>query len=118
MATITVKGIVSRVFFENKGIEVTEHYKSKSGELKQRKYTAWFERSQQLANGMTGTFTGTLSAVIDEWKNQDGTPKLDNTGKPGKSVKLSINGATFTADDTRQPSEPTSWAQVDDELPF
>ena len=110
MATITVKGSITRVFFENKGFEVTEFYTTKTGEQKTRKYTAWFEQPQRLANGMTGTFTGTHAAVIDEWKNADGTPKLDNTGKPGKSVKVSINGATFISDTTA----PT----ITDDLPF
>lgn len=115
MATITVTGTVTRVFYENKGIEVTEFYKSKDGEQKQRKYTAWFEQAQRLTNGSSGTFTGQLAAVIDEWKNADGTPKLDNQGKPGRSVKLSINGASFQPDrDIPTPSIPYQA----DELPF
>lgn len=113
MATITVTGTITRIFFENKGIEVTEFYTSKTGETKQRKYTAWFEKPQQLAQGISGTFTGQLAAVIDEWKNPDGTPKLDNSGKPGRSVKISINGATFTQDGVAPKT-----AIPDDEFPF
>lgn len=111
MAKITVNGAVGRIFYENKGVEVIESYKSQSGELKTRKYTAWFDQPQNLSQGQSGVFEGNLSATIEAWKNPDGTPKLDNTGKPGQSIKLSINGATFTG-------ETRSSTPLDDSFPF
>jgi hypothetical protein len=100
MAKITVTGAVGRVFYQNKGIEVVESYKAQNGDIKTRKFTAWFDAPQNLTEGQTGTFSGNLSATIDEWTNQDGSPKLDSSGKPGRSVKLQINNATFTAGQT------------------
>lgn len=118
MATIEVKGYATRIFFENRGVEVTEFFTTKDGEQAQRKYTAWFEKPVSFALNAEGTFRGLHSAVKDEWKNPDGTVKLDRDGKPGVSVKVSINGATFTpAEKVSAPAVPDSWAKVDD-LPF
>lgn len=117
MAKITVEGSVGRLFYENKGVEVIEFYKSRTGEKKSRKYTAWFENPQNLTVGQTGTFSGSLSAEIDDWKNQDGSPKLDQSGKPGRSIKLAINGATFDPDSVAVANFAQS-ALNDNEYPF
>lgn len=119
MATIEVKGFATRIFFEDRGVEVTEFFRTKDGEQAQRKYTAWFEKPVQFAVNAEGIFRGQLSSVIDEWKNADGTPKLNREGKPGISVKTSINGASFepTVAPIPVPNVPDSWAKVDD-LPF
>lgn len=111
MAIITVKGTITRVFYENKGVEITEFYKSANGEQKQRKFTGWFDTPQRIVQGQTGEIKGQLAVAIDEWKNADGSPKLDQSGKPGKSVKVTINGSSFTPDNNSQQL-------VDDSLPF
>jgi len=95
MATISVTGHVTRSFYENKGFEITEFFTMRDGQQGTRKYDAWFDAPQNL-DGAVGTFTGLLSVKIDEWKNPDGSPKLNREGKPGQSVKIAINGATFT----------------------
>jgi hypothetical protein len=95
MATISVKGFATRIFFEDRGVEVTEYFTTKNGESAQRKFTAWFEKPVSFSVGAEGIFSGVLSAVIDEWKNPDGSPKLNKEGKPGQSVKVSINGTSF-----------------------
>jgi len=122
MATIEVSGTVTRLFYENKGVEVTEFFKTRDGEIAKRLYTAWFEQPVSFGIGAEGVFKGQLSAVIEAWKNADGTPKLNREGKPGQSVKLSINGASFTqtkASAERQPMEaPAGWSQIQDDLPF
>ena len=121
MATIEVKGFATRIFFEDRGVEVTEFFTTKDGEQAQRKYTAWFEKPVQFSVGAEGVFSGLLSAQIDEWKNADGTVKLNREGKPGISVKVSINGASFVGASSPIPAPkvnvPASWAKVDD-APF
>lgn len=122
MATIEVTGTVTRIFYENKGVEVTEFFKTRDGEIAKRLYTAWFEQPVSFGTHAEGVFKGQLSAVIEAWKNADGTPKLNREGKPGQSVKLSINGASFTqtkASADRQPMDvPAGWSQIQDDLPF
>ena len=99
MAVIEVTGTVARIFFNGKGVSIAEPYKTATGETKSRKYTAWFTSPVDFREGITGTFKGTLSAKIELWTNADGSPKLDNTGKQGQSVTLSINDTVFTAND-------------------
>lgn len=118
MATISVKGFATRIFFEGKGVEVTEYFTTKNGETANRKYTAWFEKPVGFDTGAEGVFSGLLSAVIDKWVNADGSPKLNRDGEPGQSVKVSINGASFEpVASTFKADLPDSWVKVDD-APF
>jgi len=117
MARIEVQGTATRLFFGDKGVEVTEFAKGKDGATITRKYTAWFEAPVDFREGAEGTFSGTLSAVIDNWTNPDGSPKLNRDGVPGQSVKVSINGTVFTpSGNTAQPVQ--SAAAIIDEMPF
>lgn len=122
MATIEVKGTATRIFYENRGVEVVEFFKTRDGEIAQRKYTAWFDKPVGFDLNAEGVFTGLLSAVIEEWKNPDGTPKMNREGKPGQSVKISINGASFTPDANSPQRKvldvPASWSEIDKDLPF
>ena len=95
MATISVKGFATKIFWDGKAVTVTEYFQTKNDETAQRTYTAWFEKPVSFSVGAECIFSGVLSAVIDEWKNPDGSPKLNKEGKPGQSVKVSINGTTF-----------------------
>lgn len=104
MAVIEVTGTVARIFYNGKGVSIAEPYKTATGEVKQRKYTAWFTAPVDFREGVTGTFKGTLSTKIELWQNADGTPKLDNTGKQGQSVTVSINDAVFTAISSQLPA--------------
>ncbi len=120
MATISVKGFATRIFFEGKGVEVTEYFTTKNGETANRKYTAWFEKPVGFDVGAEGVFIGLHSAVIEDWKNLDGSVKLDREGKPGRSVKVSINGTTFepiAGSVAPKAVVPDSWTKVDD-APF
>ena len=122
MATIEVKGTATRIFYENRGVEVVEFFKTRDGEIAQRKYTAWFDKPVGFDLNAEGVFSGLLSAVIEEWKNPDGTPKMNREGKPGQSVKISINGASFTPDANSPRREvldvPASWSEIDKDLPL
>lgn len=95
MATVYVEGTVTRTFFEGKGAEVTEYFTSRDGKPLSKKYSAWFELPQSFYIGQVGTFSGLLSVVVEDWVNEDGSPKLDQSGKPGRSAKLNINNAKY-----------------------
>ena len=112
MATIEVKGTATRIFYEGKGVEVTEFYKSKDGEIRKKTYTAWFEQPVDFAVNTEGVFRGLLSTVIDNWKDKEGNPVMSTvTGEPGQSVKVSINGTTFTPS-KEQAQVPPTWTEV------
>lgn len=115
MARIEVKGTASRLFFNDKGVEVTELAKGKDGATIERKYTAWFDAPVSFREGTQGTFSGNLSATIDKWVNADGSPKLNRDGQPGQSVKVSINNTVFTPADVKAVSSASAIA---DEMPF
>jgi hypothetical protein len=67
--------------------------------------------------GAEGTFSGSLSAVIDKWTNADGSVKLDREGNPGQSVKVSINGTVFTpSGNAPAPRQPGSI--LEESMPF
>jgi hypothetical protein len=102
MATIKVKGSISRVFYEGKGIEVIESYETKSGETIDKRYTVWLKAPTTLDVGDTVQVEGLFSAQIEKWVNQDGTPKLNQEGQPGQTLKLIINNPLVV------PAEPLS----------
>ena len=112
MATISVTGTASRLFFNDKGVEISEIGKGKDGQPITKKYVAWFDQPVNFREGAHGTFTGNLSATLDKWTNPDGSRKLDNTGQPGVSVKVAINDPVFT------PSVPAAPAVADNSMPF
>ena len=118
MAKLEIIGSATRVFFGGRGIEVTESYKDKAGELKTRKYTAWFESDPNIQVGDSGTFTGSLTTKIDLWTNPDGSPKLDFSGKQGQSINVAINGATFTSNGTTAPKTIATAASIIESAPF
>lgn len=118
MARIEVTGTATRLFFNDKGVEVTEFAKGKDGATITRKYTAWFENPVTFREGADGTFSGTLSATIDNWTNPDGSPKLNREGQPGQSVKVSINGTVFTPAGNGAPVISSATALLDESMPF
>ena len=95
MAVIEVTGNAARIFYGGKGVSVVEFYKTQTGEVKQRKYTAWFNEPVTFTEGSVGIFRGILSTKIEKWVDQDGNPKKDSTGAQGQSVQVSINNAEF-----------------------
>lgn len=117
MATLTTSpdAFVSRIFFNGKGVEVSEPYKNRDGETKQRKYTFWFIEPVEFDLGATGTFSGQHSTKIDNWTNPDGSPKMDNQGKPGQSIVVQGNDATFTP---AYSAAPKAAAPITDDTPF
>lgn len=87
MATIKVTGTVDRVFYDNKGFAIVEQYKTKTGETKSKRYTAWFTTPQGFAQGATITVEGLHDAKVTDWTNKDGELK--------HSAEVSINNAVL-----------------------
>jgi hypothetical protein len=102
MASIKVKGTVTKVFWEGKGLSITESYKAKSGETVEKQYTVWLKSPTTYDIGDELTVEGLYSAEIEAWTNQDGTPKLNRNGEPGQSIKVSINNPYITPGDPAQ----------------
>jgi hypothetical protein len=100
MAIIKVKGAITRVFYEGKGLEVTESYETKTGDTINKRYTVWLKQPTTLDVGDTVQVEGLFSAQIEKWVNQDGTAKLNQDGEPGQTLKLIINNPLVV------PAEP------------
>jgi len=111
MATLTINGYATRIFFEGKGVEVTEFYTGKDNEQKKRTYTAWFESPPNLNVNAYGKFSGLVSAKVRFWVDKEGNPVISKaTGEQGVSADISINGAAFTP--TEEPGNTKAAAPV------
>jgi hypothetical protein len=94
MASIKVKGTISRVFYEGKGIELTEAYTTKAGETITKRYTVWLKQAGTYDVGDELQVEGLYSAEIDNWTNKEGEAK--------QSIKVSINNPYITPADPAQ----------------
>ena len=108
MATIEVKGEIVGLVFQNKGVQILETFKSKDGEKRDARYTAWLDApTTTLQVGQKVSARGLLSASIGNYKNKEGEDKT--------VVNLSINFATIKLDGSEAPTfAPTH----EDALPF
>jgi hypothetical protein len=94
MASIKVKGTISRVFYEGKGLELTEAYTTKAGETINKRYTVWLKSPTTWDVGDELQVEGLYSAEIDNWTNKEGEAK--------QSIKVSINNPNITPTDPAQ----------------
>jgi hypothetical protein len=94
MASIKVKGTVSRVFYEGKGLEVSEQFQTKAGESITKRYTVWLKSPTTFDIGDEIQVEGLYSAEIDNWINKEGESK--------SSIKVSINNPYITPADPAQ----------------
>ena len=94
MASIKVKGTVSRVFYEGKGLEVSEQFQTKSGESITKRYTVWLKQAGTYDVGDELQVEGLYSDEIDNWTNKEGEAK--------QSIKVSINNPYITPADPAQ----------------
>jgi hypothetical protein len=94
MASIKVRGTISRVFYEGKGLEVIEAYETKSGETINKRYTVWLKQPGLFDVGQTVAVEGLYSSEIDNWTNKEGEAK--------QSIKVSINNPYITPADPAQ----------------
>lgn len=106
MATIEVKGEIVGLVFQNKGVQILETFKSKDGEKRDARYTAWLDApTNSLQVGQKVTARGLLSSSIGNYKNKDGEDKT--------VVNLSINFATIKPEGSDVPA-----TVHEDALPF
>ena len=87
MAEVIIKGTVDRTFFENKGFNVVEKFKTKTGEERSRRFTVWFTAPQNISVGDAITVKGLLDSKIAEFTGKDGQQK--------QIVELSVNNAVI-----------------------
>lgn len=114
MAKIEItNGIVAKIFYGGKGVQVNETFTKQNGEVGTRRFTAWFENPVNFGEGSIGSFSGNLSTKIEKWVDADGNPKLDHTGEQGQSVQININDCQFSPESvtpaqTQMPKEVAS----------
>lgn len=83
MAVIEVKGSISRIFYEGKGVEVVESFETKTGDTINKRYTVWLKQPTSFDVGDVISVKGLYSSEIDNWTNKEGEAK--------QSIKVSIN---------------------------
>lgn len=105
MASIKVRGSITRVFYDGKGLEVVESFEAKSGETISKRYTVWLKQPGLFDVGDTVAVEGLYSSEIDNWTNKEGEAK--------QTIKVSINNPQVTASDPAkvikaifEPAEP------------
>lgn len=88
MASIEVKGKISKIFWENKGLEVTETYTNKAGKEVNSYFTVWLNTpTTTLKVGDDVKVRGLYSHEISEW---------DAEGETRRKVKVGINNPIVT----------------------
>lgn len=104
MALIEVKGKITKLFWENKGVEITESFKTKQGQQRDRKYTVWLQKPGPFQVGDDVDVKGLYSAELDTY--------TDKEGKERTAIKVSINNPLITY------SEGVTASPTHEELPF
>lgn len=125
MAKITLNKVqVTRVFWDGKGAQVVETYKTQAGERSTR-YSLFFDEPHGLPEGSVIDVEGLLSASVDEYEKRDGSgvgysvalkvnkPRVSNIDSPVQSDKIGVAAITET-----WPTVNPNAALVDDSAPF
>ena len=82
MANVTITGTIDRVFFEGKGLAITEVTTIKGQDFKET-YTCWFAEAPAVSLGDTVTVTGKLGKKIEAYTSK--------TGEARQSFNLIVN---------------------------
>lgn len=99
MAQIEVKGEVAGLVYNNQGVQILETFKTKNGETKSARYTAWLDTpTNSIKPGQKVTAKGLLAASIGNYRSKEGEDKT--------VVNLSINFATITVDSAQAEDTP------------
>lgn len=88
MALIEIKGKVSKLFWEDKGLEVTESFTTKAGKQVDRRYTVWLPKPSIFKVGDDVNVKGLYSAELDSYTDKDGNTK--------NAIKVSVNNPLVT----------------------
>ena len=112
MAFVTVEATVERVFFDGKGIGLTETYTTKDGETRTNRFTAWFDEAPGLTENVTGVFSGILSTKIDEYTTKDGEQKTVVAVSLNKAKVKVGAGHSMPVAPVSESIIPKGWAEV------
>jgi len=104
MAYVTVKGSVTRTFFEGRGAEVTEKFKRRDGSDGSTRWSIFFDEPHGLSEGDVIEVSGMHGDKVDEWQNRDGET-VHSVKRTLNKARLA-NGATSDAT-TREPGGNT-----------
>jgi len=99
MAFVTVKGEVTRTFFNGKGAEVTEKWQIDGKDFTKR-WSAFFENEHGLAEGAQVQVNGIHGDKVDQWEKE---------GEVRHTIKRTIN---------KSEAKVLSEAATSDESPF
>jgi ABC-type transporter Mla subunit MlaD len=104
MAFVTVKGEVTRTFFNGKGAEVTESWQQ-NGETYKKRWSAFFENEHGLAEGAQVQVNGIHGDKVDQWE-KDGVVNHNVKRTINQSEAKVLNAApAAAAGDTWNDSE-------------
>jgi len=104
MAYVTVKGSVTRTFFEGRGAEVTEKFKRRDGSDGSTRWSIFFDEPHGLSEGDVVEVSGMHGDKVDEWQNRD--------GETVHSVKRTLNKARLANGATTSAPAPEVWANT------
>ena len=97
MAFTTVKGEITRTFFDGKGAEVTESWQS-NGDTMKKRWAAFFESAHGLSEGDKVSITGQHGDKIEPWEKD---------GETRHTIKRTLNRAKVD----KPSSAPTTASQ-------
>ena len=101
MATTTVKGEITRTFFDGRGAEVTEKFTVKDKEITKR-WACWFTAEHGLLVGQQVEVSGLHDDKVDSW---------DKDGETRHGVKRSLNKARVVGEVQAAPEpQDEPWA--------
>lgn len=97
MAILTIRNAtVQRIFFDGKGVALTESYTSR-GEERKSYYTAWFDAAPNVNVGdILPTVTGLLQVKEREYEKE---------GQTKRAIDVSLNSARIEGVAAVQPPE-------------
>ena len=106
MAITSVRGTVSRVFFDGKGAEVTESWEAR-GETRSKRWSAFFDQPHGLSESDAVEVSGMHGDKVDSWEKD---------GEKQYTVKRTLNRARVVAGAGQQggqepPADP--WPTVE-----
>lgn len=98
MAIVNVNGTITRTFFNGKGAEVTESWKS-NGETMSKRWAAFFDQPHGLSEGDIVEVSGMHGDKLDEWEKD---------GETRRTVKRTLNKARLNSGNSSSTSAPAS----------
>lgn len=112
MAIGYVTGTVERVLTGafGVGLVVAESWKTKDGELKTTRFTAWFDEDPGTKMGDLITVSGAISSKVETWTGNDGQERT--------TAKISLNKARISHKEAPLATASPLGTPDDEDLPF